>query len=294
MQAVRNSLWHRMRTRIKNCAGAAGIVAFVLFVLYALSILYPVFWAIVTSFKSYEEYAADTVAFPTVWHFENYADAFTSLVANGVGMFGMLLNSLWYTIGGAGLGVAVSSMTAYAVSKYRFPGGRILYWVALVTMMIPIVGAIPSQYKIYNMLGILNSPAILVSFANGFGFNFIVQYSFYKNISWTYAEAAQIDGAGNFRIFFTIMLPQALGLLAALFLVSSINFWNDYMGPFLFMPFMPTLAAGLFLFQYENAGSLDIPVLFAGSLMSIIPIFLLFVFFQEKLMNMTLGGGIKG
>lgn len=294
MQAVRNSLWHRMRTRIKNCAGAAGIVAFVLFVLYALSILYPVFWAIVTSFKSYEEYAADTVAFPTVWHFENYAAAFTSLVANGVGMFGMLLNSLWYTIGGAGLGVAVSSTTAYAVSKYRFPGGRILYWVALVTMMIPIVGAIPSQYKIYNMLGILNSPAILVSFANGFGFNFIVQYSFYKNISWTYAEAAQIDGAGNFRIFFTIMLPQALGLLAALFLVSSINFWNDYMGPFLFMPFMPTLAAGLFLFQYENAGSLDIPVLFAGSLMSIIPIFLLFVFFQEKLMNMTLGGGIKG
>lgn len=294
MQAVRNSLWHRMRTRIKNCAGAAGIVAFVLFVLYALSILYPVFWAIVTSFKSYEEYAANTVAFPTVWHFENYAAAFTSLVANGVGMFGMLLNSLWYTIGGAGLGVAVSSMTAYAVSKYRFPGGRILYWVALVTMMIPIVGAIPSQYKIYNMLGILNSPAILVSFANGFGFNFIVQYSFYKNISWTYAEAAQIDGAGNFRIFFTIMLPQALGLLAALFLVSSINFWNDYMGPFLFMPFMPTLAAGLFLFQYENAGSLDIPVLFAGSLMSIIPIFLLFVFFQEKLMNMTLGGGIKG
>lgn len=294
MQAVRNSLWHRMRTRIKNCAGAAGIVAFVLFVLYALSILYPVFWAIVTSFKSYEEYAANTVAFPTVCHFENYAAAFTSLVANGVGMFGMLLNSLWYTIGGAGLGVAVSSMTAYAVSKYRFPGGRILYWVALVTMMIPIVGAIPSQYKIYNMLGILNSPAILVSFANGFGFNFIVQYSFYKNISWTYAEAAQIDGAGNFRIFFTIMLPQALGLLAALFLVSSINFWNDYMGPFLFMPFMPTLAAGLFLFQYENAGSLDIPVLFAGSLMSIIPIFLLFVFFQEKLMNMTLGGGIKG
>ena len=294
MQAVRNSLWHRMRTRIKNCAGAAGIVAFVLFVLYALSILYPVFWAIVTSFKSYEEYAANTVAFPTVWHFENYATAFTSLVANGVGMFGMLLNSLWYTIGGAGLGVAVSSMTAYAVSKYRFPGGRILYWVALVTMMIPIVGAIPSQYKIYNMLGILNSPAILVSFANGFGFNFIVQYSFYKNISWTYAEAAQIDGAGTFRICFTIMLPQALGLLAALFLVSSINFWNDYMGPFLFMPFMPTLAAGLFLFQYENAGSLDIPVLFAGSLMSIIPIFLLFVFFQEKLMNMTLGGGIKG
>ena len=294
MQAVRNSLWHRMRTRIKNCAGAAGIVAFVLFVLYALSILYPVFWAIVTSFKSYEEYAADTVAFPMVWHFENYAAAFTSLVANGVGMFGMLLNSLWYTIGGAGLGVAVSSTTAYAVSKYRFPGGRILYWVALVTMMIPIVGAIPSQYKIYNMLGILNSPAILVSFANGFGFNFIVQYSFYKNISWTYAEAAQMDGAGNFRIFFTIMLPQALGLLAALFLVSSINFWNDYMGPFLFMPFMPTLAAGLFLFQYENAGSLDIPVLFAGSLMSIIPIFLLFVFFQEKLMNMTLGGGIKG
>ena len=273
---------------------AAKIVVFVLFALYVFTLIFAMLWAISASLKSQTEFNQNLNGLPKAWLFSNYAKAFSAVQANNTNMFGMFWNSLWYSCGGAFLTVFTSSVTSYIVAKYKFPGRNLIYGIALVTMMIPIVGSFPSQYRVYDTLKIMDSPFILITAAAGFGFEFIVLFSFFKTLSWTYAEAGFIDGASHLKVFFRIMLPQALPVIGSLFIVAVVNRWNDYMFPTLFMQSYPTLSSGLYIFQLEMTRGINYPVLFAGLIVSVIPVIILFVCFQKTMMESMSVGGIKG
>lgn len=273
---------------------AVKIIMFIIFLIYAVSLIYPIIFAFLSSLKDPLEYGSNPSSLPQYWLFSNYVDAFTELSSNGFGVVTMFWNSLWYTVGGTLLGVFVSSMTAYVVVKYDFPGKKIAYGISVFVMMIPIVGAMPSQYRMYTALGIIDTPFLVLSFAAGFGFNFVVMFSFFQSLSWEYAEAAFIDGASDFRVFLQIMLPQSLSMIVALCVVASVGFWNDYMGPLLFLKSYPTLAAGLYLYQLDAVMYQTMPVYFAALLMSAIPVVVFYIAFQNTLMDMTIGCGLKG
>lgn len=209
-------------------------------------------------------------------------------------MFDMFFNSLWFTIGGTLAGVGVSCMTAYAVAKYRFAGSKVIYWTAIISMMIPIVGSLPSQFKVYTALGIIETPWLLLAFMNGFGFNFLVLHSYFESLPRSYMEAAFMDGASHFACFWRVMLPQAKSPIMALSIVSAIGFWNDYTTPLLFLKESPTLSSGIYMYQVINTRILNMPVLFAGILLTAVPVLILYAFFQNKIMNISLEGGIKG
>lgn len=270
-------------------------IAFVLFALYALSILFPLLWLGSTSLKSLDGYYEPSFFPQGKWLFSNYIQAFKELEASKVKAIGMLFNSLWYAVGGAFLGIAVSTCFAYVVSKYRFFGRRILHSIAIVVMLIPIVGALPAQYELYYTLHMINSPLILLCFTSGFGLNYLVMRACFDNLSWSYAEAAFVDGAKHERIFFTVMLPQVLPTITALFLVAFIGTWNDYMGPLVFMPRIPTLSTGLFLYQEKHFDKPNIskPVFFAGVMLCMIPVLTLFLVFQNTIMDISISGGVK-
>ena len=119
-------------------------------------------------------------------------------------------------------------------------------------------------------------------------------YSFFKTLSWTYAEAAFIDGASHLRVFLRVMLPMSLPVMGSLFLVATIGAWNNYMEPILFLQSYPTLTSGLYIFQLETSRNVDYPVLFAGLIVSVVPVILMFVFFQNTIMESMSVGGIKG
>lgn len=272
----------------------AKIVVFILFALYAFTLIFAMLWAFSASLKSQNEFYENINGLPREWLFSNYITAFSSVQANGNNMFVMFWNSVWYSCGGAALGVFTSSVTAYVVAKYKFPGRGFIYGLALVTMMIPIVGSFPSQYKVYTALGIIDSPLLLITKAAGFGFNFIVLFSFFKTLSWTYAEAGFIDGASHLKVFFRIMLPQALPVIGSLFMVAVVQLWNEYMEPNLFLQSYPTLSSGLYIFQLEMTRGINYPVLFAGLIVSVIPVIILFVCFQKTMMESMSVGGIKG
>lgn len=284
----------KRKKKIQGGFLVAKIVAFILFFFYAFTLFYAILWAIGTSLKSQEEFYTNINGFPKDWMFSNYIEAFSSVSANGNNMIVMFLNSVWYACGGAVLGVLFSSVTSYVVAKYKFPGRSFIYGLALVTMMIPIVGSFPSQYKVYTALGIIDTPALLITKAAGFGFNFVVMYSFFKTLSWTYAEAGFIDGASHFRVFVQIMLPLALPVMGSLFLVATVGLWNEYMEPNLFLQSYPTLSSGLYVFQLEMTRGINYPLLFAGLLVSVIPVVILFVMFQKTMMESMSVGGIKG
>lgn len=135
---------------------------------------------------------------------------------------------------------------------------------------------------------------MLLSLAGGFGFNFVVLYSYFKSLPWSYAEAGFLDGASHLTVFMKIMLPQAINVMGALLIVAGIGLWNDYMAPILFLRDFPTLSAGLYVYQMQTMRKLNVPVLFAGLLLSVLPVIVLFVCFQNTMMDMTMAGGLKG
>lgn len=279
-------------------------VMFVLFVIYAASLLYPLAFIFLFSLRSNAAYEARHFSFSGIIGFDNYVSAFKYLpmtTASGkqLTLFHLIFNSLWYTLLGCGLQLTASCMTAYVISKYKFPGRSVLYAVAIITLTLPIVGQIPSQFKMYDKLHILNSPLLVVSFFSGFGFSFIVLFSFFQNISWQYAEAAFIDGAGHLCVFLRIMLPHAAGIIGALFIVTCVNYWNDYLGPVLFLPDYPTLASGLYKYKVlsirdYNMGGVNMPILFAGLLVSMLPVVGAYIAFNKKMLDMSFSGGLKG
>ncbi|MCI8368649.1 MAG: carbohydrate ABC transporter permease [Clostridia bacterium] len=284
----------RRKSRTSTDFLITKIIIFTLFALYAFTLIFAMLWAFSASLKSQKEFYDNVNGLPREWLFSNYGTAFKQVSANGHNMFEMFWNSVWYSCGGALLGVLTSAVTSYVVAKYKFPGRGFIYGVAIVTMMIPIVGSFPSQYKVYTALHIIDTPFLLITKAAGFGFNFMVLYSFFRTLSWTYAEAGFIDGASHFKVFTRIMLPQALPVMGSLFMVQVVQLWNEYMEPNLFLQSYPTLSSGLYIFQLEMTRGINFPVLFAGLIISVIPVIILFVCFQNTMMESMSVGGIKG
>lgn len=270
-------------------------VAFVLFVVYAFTLIYPFFWMLISSLKTGDFFnEGNPFAFPDKWQFSNYVQAIKSLEINNVSFFVLVFNSVWQTVMGTLVNIIVTCMTAYTISKYRFVGRNMIYGIAIVVMILPVVGSLPASYKLRLDLGIYDSPLQLIAATGGFGFNFLVLYGFFNNVSWSYAEAAFVDGGNDDLVFWKIMLPQAMPAILTLVILSFIGNWNDYMGPILYYPSYPTLASGLYLYELIAKRTGNYPTYFAGALISIIPILIIFVAFQDTIMTSVSAGGLKG
>ncbi len=272
------------------------IIVAIIFMLHAISLIVPIVWGIIVSLTPTDFFMLNGfMKAPNSLDFSNYVQAFVSIEAGGFTFSGMFINSIWWTIGGAFLGVAVSAATAYAVARYKFAGGAIIYWTAIISMMIPIMSNLTALFKLSDLLKIYNTPFMLITQMSGMGFNFIVLYSFFKGISGEYAEAAFIDGAGHFRVFMTIYSPLAVPSMIALGLTTFIGLWGDPQFPLLFMPEYPTLASGLYTYQIaieREPGAT--PILYASLIITTIPVLVLFIIFRDKFMDVQISGGIKG
>lgn len=280
-------------------------IFFILFVLYALSLLYPIFYLIVNSFQDGFLYGdlktgdLNPFALPEIWHFENYINAFnmsaTSASGETIYLPMMYVNSIWICGLTVLLSVFMCCVTGYVMSKYTFKARGFIYGVIIFTMTIPIVGSSGSMFKLVNDLNIYNTPFhVLLIHLGGLGFNFLVMYGFFSNISWSYAEAVFIDGGGDFTVFFRIMLPQAKACILTLCIVAFITEWNDYTAPLLFLPDYPTVASGLYLITRDAARDNQVPQSFAALIISIIPIIIIFACFSDTIMKNFSVGGLKG
>ncbi len=275
------------------------IVAFVVFGLYAVSLLFPFVWMLLNSFRSVENWQQLTKfnqywGMPSEWAFSNYFDILTVDIGgeNLLSMFGW---SVLLTVCGTFVNVFFSACAAYVVAKYEFPGKRILYALAIFAMVVPIVGTLPAQQKFMETLGMDDSFfGVLFLYSGAFGFNFILLHSSFSSISWNYAEAAQMDGAGHFGIFFKVMIPMCRGPIISCCILQAITLWNDYSTPFLFMNSHSTLAVGLQSIQTELQITGQYPLVFAAIIISILPVLLLYILFQKKIVENTVAGGLKG
>lgn len=280
-------------------------VVFVFFTIYALSLIFPIFYLFINSFQSKLDYynnlgtEGNAFALPEVWKWENYVTALSNMFAhdsygNQIGLPEMFFNSLWYVVFSVGLSILGCSFTGYALSKYDFFGRKAIYAVIIFTMTIPIIGSTGASFKLMVDLGIYNTPLVLVTSFGGFGFNFLILYGFFKNLSWSYAEAVFIDGGGHFTVFFKVMLPMTKAPIFTLAVMAAISAWNDYNTPLLYMPDYPTVASGLYKIKESFMRVGDTPAYFAGLIMSMIPVIVLFSCCSGTIMKNFTMGGLKG
>lgn len=278
---------------------AALAIVFVIFLLYAFTLIFPVAWMFLNSFRSSAEFYKNPWKLPGSFDLTNYIDAAVNFSRrtrfgefNLVEMFGI---SVILTIGGTLANVLSSAVSAYVVAKYKFFGRNFLFSLCIFTMIVPIVGTMPAQYRLMDALGLTNNIlGMIISYSGSFGINFFLLYGFFKNISWSYAEAALVDGAGNAKIFFNIMLPLALPAVVSVSVLYSITVWNDYVAPSLYMRDIPTLAVGLEYLVSEYQAEANTTKIFAAMIITLIPILAVFIAFQKTIMENTVAGGLKG
>lgn len=271
-------------------------VFFVFFVVQALSLLYPLFWVFTNSLKTSFEYYESTFNMPKEFLIENYQKAFVDIAVKENSFIILFWNSVWIAVVSSVVNIACSAIAAYAMAKYRFPGKTLIYSIAILIQVLPIIGTGPATYQFLYQTGIADNPFLIwLTWAGGFDFAFIVLLGYFKSISWNYAEAAFIDGATNFKVMYKIMIPQAIPAIASLILLNLIGGWNNYSTSMLYMKSYPNLALAIYLFDKESQfAETGTPVYLAVIVLSILPILAIFVSFQKMIMTNVTAGGLKG
>ena len=269
------------------------IVSFV-FLAVALSYIYILVWAFLAGVKTHTEIVLNPFSLPKEWHFEHFYEVFEKLEVNGTSFLGMFGNSIWFSVVGVLIQQFVSINLAYACSKYTFPGSKFLYTLVLIVITFPIYGNSGAMYKLIKNLGLLNSYAQIVTCASAATIYFLYYCAFFKNVSWTYAEAAMIDGADDFQIYFKVMFPQAKPIFGSLFLSQWIIQWNSYESALVYLPKLPLLPVGIYQFSTEMQFRARLDILFAACVIVAIPAILLFAFFNKAITTNVSAGGIKG
>ena len=282
-------------------------IAFAIMAVYAFTLLYSLFFLFINSLESSFAYtdkltaAKNSFAFPEKLHWENYKKAFENLgftsgtTGERIGLGNMFFNSAWYLFFRVGGNLFGCAAMAYALSKYRFKLNSAIYAIIIFSMTVPIVGTMGASFKLMSDLQIYNTPFfVILTSVSGIGFNFLILYGVFKNISWSYAEAVFVDGGGHFTVFFKSMLPQALTPMLALAILSGIGEWNDYLTPLLYLPDFPTVASGIYQIKLESASRGDTPSYFAGLTLSVAPVLVLYACFSDTIMKNFNMGGLKG
>ncbi|MCT4782610.1 MULTISPECIES: carbohydrate ABC transporter permease [Exiguobacterium] len=276
---------------MKSLRGS-NLVVFLLLCLGSVLILLPLWWMISTSLKPMAEILQfPPTFFPDDWQFSNYlktwqAAPFTLYLVN------TLFITLLVVIGN----VLVNAFVAYGFAKIQFPGRNVWFVILLSTMMIPGFVTLVPQYILFSRLGWLNTylPLIVPAFFGSAFFIFLLR-QFYLRIPNELIEAARMDGASHFYIWWHIMLPLSKPILATVAIFSFNGAWNDFLGPLLYLndETKYTLQLGLQVFKSEANTQWNL--LMAGSLIVLLPVIVLFFIFQKYFIEgMDLSSGGKG
>lgn len=286
----------------KKLNSVFAIVVFIILILYTITLLVPFGWTLLTSLKARLEYISSPFGLPKNWLFKNYLDVFQALSIPIQGVREaylpeLFLNGFLYAFISSMIMIFTNCVVGYVVAKYRCVVGRIIYSVVIINMILPVVGTLPSELQIMRVLGFYDNMIGIYLMKISFGgTNFLIFYAMFKSISWSYAEAAFVDGASNFAVFWRIMLPMALPTFFALVLLQFITFWNDWQASLIYFPSYPTAAYALYTFQFPGAGNktTGVPYIMAACILVAMPIIILFLIFKNKIIGTATVGGLKG
>lgn len=254
----------------------------------ALIMVFPFVWTIVTSITPGATLTTTPKLIPDNPSLAPYLELFDRVPFGQV-----IVNSLLIAVVSTVLQLVTSAMAAYVFSRMPFPGRGAIFVLYLATMMIPFQVLIVPLFAEMKALGLINTylGAILPTIASAFGV-FLLRQAM-NTVPRDLDQAATLDGAGHFRVFFQIVLPLVRPALATLAVFAFLNTWNSFLWPLIILrdPLMQTLPVALSSLQGQYSTEWD--VLMAGSVISIIPMFALYVFAQKYIVQGVAGTGLK-
>jgi len=257
----------------------------------AIFVLMPVFLVISTTLKTPADVRVNPFGLFTSFSFENIVNAWT------VGRFSdYVLNSFLLTVPSTAIVVVVSVMAGYAFARLPFRGRTFLFYLVVLGLLVPFFTFMIPLYFQLRSLGLLDTlpGAILVLASTGTSFGTFFMRAFFSELPQELEQSARMDGASEWQIFSRIMLPLVGSGIGALAVFTFLANWNNFLIPLLYLPsgdFRP-LTAGLYMFT--SGRSLDIGPLAAGTLITILPIIVLFVVLQRQVTQGFISGAVKG
>ncbi len=283
-----------MMTLLRKVDWSSRFVRYNLIISTVLTIIgffwvYPFLWSAFSAFKSQREmFTAGSDLIPKEWTWDNIPRAW-----NDAGFGDYFFNTVLYSVSSTTIVLIFTAMCGYVLARYRFPGRNIIFSVILGTLFIPIASVILPQFLLVKELGLLNTrPGVILAMSGGGALYVLLFASFFSTIPDELFDAARIDGAGFGRVF-QLMLPLAKPIIGTVAIFQFIGSWNEFNIPLIFTlssPELRTLAVGMFAFQGEY--SFDWAGFAAGTLISIMPVLLVFLAFQGQFVR-GLSGAVK-
>lgn len=265
------------------------VVRSTVLVVGAILMLIPIVWAVLSSFKSRTELASRPPSvLPERFGIDNYTGALSSF------SFGQyFLNSVIVTVAATVLTLAINSMAAYALAKYNFRGRDFLFLLTLATIMIPLQVILLPVYQVVSSLGLVNSlwGMIIPPAATPTGVFLLRQYML--TLPDDTLEAARIDGAGEFQIFWRIVLPLCRPALAVVAIFSVIWRWNDFLWPLIIAQDESVYTLPVALARFSSQQVVPFNLVLAMSVLSMLPVIILFLLMQRQIVAGIAQTGMK-
>ena len=257
--------------------------------LLALSCVYPVFFAVNNALKTNKGYILDrfgVVADPT---FDNFVQAWTRARLDEY-----FFNSVTVTVGAVVLLLVTSSLAGFALAVLRFPLRKLIFVVILASMMIPVQVVLVPFYQTIVGLGLLNTRiGLIISYTAFFlPFSVYLMTAFYSGLPRELVEAARIDGAKLWQIWWYVMVPMGKPALITLGILNTLYCWNDVLISLLVLQDQRTLMVGIAALRGEY--TTNVPLLSAGIVLAAAPIVVIYVIFQRRIVSGIAVGAVKG
>ncbi|MFC0672721.1 carbohydrate ABC transporter permease [Brachybacterium hainanense] len=283
----------RPELRVRRPRYVRSVLKHVLMIVVSLLMIYPLLWMVVSSLRPNDEIFKNSSLWPVTLDFTNYVDGWNALAQP---FSHYLMNSTLLVIGCVIGNLLACSLTAYAFARLRFWGRNVAFAIMLLTLMLPIHVVIVPQYIIFSQTGWVNTlvPLVLPKFLATDAFFVFLMVQFIRGIPRELDEAARIDGCGHVRIFFQVILPLMLPALATTTIFTFMWMWNDFFGSLIYLtkPENHTVPLALKSFL-DSQGASNWGAMFAMSVLSLIPLFLVFLFGQRFLIKGFATTGIK-
>jgi N-acetylglucosamine transport system permease protein len=261
---------------------AVEATSHVLLSIWSIIVIVPFLWVVLSSFKTTKEILASPFSLPAHWQFDNYAHAWTDA---GIRQF--FLNTVIVVGVALVLVMLLGAMCAYVLARFTFPGSRFIYYLMLAGLTFPIFLAIVPLFFVLKNLGLINTlpGLIMVYVAFALPFTVFFLYAFFKTLPDDVYEAALIDGAGEWRTFFRVMLPMARPGMAAVAIFNFLGLWNQFLLPVALNTDQSryVLTQGMASFASQAGYAVDFGALFAAVVITVVPVLIVYVIFQRRL-----------
>jgi len=292
---IRPGLRHTTPAAAKVRRTVQEALFYVVLTALAVIFIFPFFWTVSSSLKQVSEiFNFPPTMLPAVPQFRNYAVVFQK-----VPFFGWILNSLFVVFMVTTGALTTSSVVAYSFARFKYRGRDLLFMITLGTMMLPSQITLIPQFVLFNKLGWINTlfPLWVPAWFGGGAFNIFLLRQFIMSLPVDLDEAALIDGASYFRVFWNILIPLCKPALATLAILAFIGSWNDFVEPLIYLNSRElfTVAVGLNFFQNypEQSGEPMQHLLMAASVMTTIPCLVVFFSAQRYFVRGIVLSGLK-